>query len=131
MECHARPFLPLPVGAVVQVQNQKGKDPLRWDRSGVVVESLGNQQYTVKMDGSGRVSLRNLWFLRKIKPLVPRYSIIENVLVNNHEAGKDDVIEDVTEDQENECDIDVEEIHHRKSTRSKKAPDRNEARWIL
>ena len=59
LERHAHPLLPLPVGAVVQVQNQKGKDPLRWDRSGVVVESFGNQQYTVKKDGSGRVSLRN------------------------------------------------------------------------
>ena len=108
LERHAHSLLPLPVGAGVQVQNQKGKDPLRWDRSGVVVESLGNQQYTVKMDGSGRVSLRNRRFLRKIKPLVPRYSIIENVLVNNNEAGKDDVIEDVTEDQENYGDIDVE-----------------------
>ena len=35
---------PLTVGDVMQVQNQTGKDALRWNRSGVVVESLGNQQ---------------------------------------------------------------------------------------
>ena len=59
---HSKPLAPLEVGAVVQVQNQRGKDPLRWDRNGTVVESLGNQQYSVKMDGSGRVSLRNRRF---------------------------------------------------------------------
>ena len=31
---HSKPLLPLSVGSVVQVQNQRGKDPLRWDRSG-------------------------------------------------------------------------------------------------
>ena len=66
LERHSHQLPPLEVGAVVQVQNQRGKDPLRWDSSGIVVETLGNQQYSVKMDGSGRVSLRNRKFLRKI-----------------------------------------------------------------
>ena len=57
------------MGDVAQVQNQVGKDALRWSRSGTMVESLGNQQYSVKMDGSGRVTLKNRRFLRKIKPL--------------------------------------------------------------
>ena len=34
---HAHVLKELPVGSVVQVQNQKGKDPLRWDKSGTVV----------------------------------------------------------------------------------------------
>ena len=60
---------PLEVGDMVQVQNQTGKDALKWSRSGTVVEFLGNQQYSIKMDGSGRVMLRKIRFLRKIKPL--------------------------------------------------------------
>ena len=56
------------MGDVVQVQNQTGKDALKWSRSGTVVESLGNQQSLVKMDALGRVTLRNIRFL-KIRPL--------------------------------------------------------------
>ena len=77
---HAHPLKPLNVGSVVQVQNQKGKDPLRWDRSGIVVENLENQQYTVKMDGSGRVTLRNRRFLRKIEPIIPCYVTLDDVI---------------------------------------------------
>ena len=65
LDRHSHPLKPLPVGSVVQVQNQKGNDPLRWDRSDIVVEDLGNQQFSIKMDGSGRVTLRNRRFLRK------------------------------------------------------------------
>ena len=38
----------------------------KWDRTGVVVEVLPYDQYRVKVDGSGRVSLRNRQFLRKL-----------------------------------------------------------------
>ena len=88
---HAHPLPQLPVGPVVQVQNQRGKDPLRWNRSGIVVESLENQQYTVKMDGSGRVSLRNRKFLRKIQPLVPRYVSLDDLLVTHQGVGEKQV----------------------------------------
>ena len=40
-------------GSRVWVQNQAS---LEWDKSGVVTETLGNRQYTVKLDGSGRLS---------------------------------------------------------------------------
>ena len=59
-------------GDVVQIQNQKGREPLRWDKSGTVVESHGNDQYSVRMDGSGRITLRNRQYLRKIVPLFER-----------------------------------------------------------
>ena len=41
---------------------------------GVVVETLDNNQYRVKMDGSCRVSLRNGQFLKKIHPASSRLS---------------------------------------------------------
>ena len=53
---------------VVMVQNQSGPHPLKWDKSGTVVEVLPFDQYNVKMDGSGRLSLRNRKFLKPITP---------------------------------------------------------------
>ena len=37
-----------------------------WDRSGTIVETHPFRQYSVKMDGSGRVSLRNRRYLQCI-----------------------------------------------------------------
>jgi hypothetical protein len=47
------------------IQNQSGRFPKKWDKSGEVVETKGNEQYAVKVAGSGRVTLRNRRFLRK------------------------------------------------------------------
>ena len=65
---HTKVLAPLSVGQVVLIQNQSGNNPLRWDRSGQVVEVLPFDQYRIKMDGTGRSSLRNRKFLRAIKP---------------------------------------------------------------
>ena len=48
----------------------------RWTRTGSVVEVLPNRQYKVKMDGSGRVTLRNRRFLKKTIQATPGTSII-------------------------------------------------------
>jgi len=60
---------PLAVGQTVNVQNQTGSKPLRWDRTGVVTEVGDHRQYSIRMDGSGRLSLRNRKFLRPTTPL--------------------------------------------------------------
>ena len=65
---HKSPLAPLSVGDSVSVQNREGNKPLRWDKTGQVVERLENKQYLVKNDGSGRVMLRTRGHLRKIKP---------------------------------------------------------------
>ena len=65
---------PLNEGDTVLVQNQWGPAPKRWERTGVVVEKLGNRQYSIRMHGSGRVTLRNRRFLRKLQPLNPARS---------------------------------------------------------
>ena len=69
MTDRARELKPLEVRNVVQAQNQTWKDAQRWSRSSTMVESLGNQQYSVKIDRLGRVTFRNIRFFRKIKPL--------------------------------------------------------------
>lgn len=66
---HSRPLRPLSVGDKVFLQNQQGPNPNKWDRSGIVVESSGNDQYRVKVDGSGRLTLRNRRFLRVFTPV--------------------------------------------------------------
>ena len=57
---------PLRHGDRVWCQAQAGRYATKWDKSGVVVETHPNDQYTVKTDGSGRLTLRNRQFLRKI-----------------------------------------------------------------
>ena len=62
---HTKRLPPLKVGDLVYIQNQSGNYPTRWDKSGVVIEVLQNDQYGIKVDGSGRVTLRNRKFLRR------------------------------------------------------------------
>jgi hypothetical protein len=65
---HTKTLPRLKVTDVVMVQNQTGPHSLKWDRSGMVVEVLPFDQYKIKMDGSGRISLRNRKFLKPITP---------------------------------------------------------------
>ena len=65
---HARPLRPLEHGDRVIIQNQNGRFPKKWDKSGTVIEVRPNDQYSVKVDGSGRLTLRNRRFLRKYDP---------------------------------------------------------------
>ena len=67
-DAHKSPLPPLSVGDSVSIQNRSGTHPLRWDRTGLIVERLENRQYLVKTDGSGRVLLRTRAHLRKIDP---------------------------------------------------------------
>ena len=63
-----RQLLPLDPGTRVRVQNQASNV---WDRTGLVVEALPYRQYTVRLDGSGRISLRNRKHLRPTLVLTP------------------------------------------------------------
>ena len=133
LERHSHSLPPLLVGDVVQVQNQRGKDPLRWDRSGIVVESLGNQQYTVKMDGSGRVTLRNRRFLRKIEPFLPRSLVLDIIPVNHRSITEKELVTGDHEAEGTGIVVDDQVAHGddlglRRSTRVHQAPERYEAR---
>ena len=67
---HTRQIPPLEVGDLVRIQNQIGNFPKKWDKTGQVVEVKQHNQYVVKVDGSGRATLRNRQFLRKYTPVM-------------------------------------------------------------
>ena len=68
LAARSRPLPSLAVGDVCRVQNQTGRHPNKWDRTGEIVQANDYDQYIVKMHGSGRLTLRNRKFLRLIKP---------------------------------------------------------------
>ena len=67
---HTRRLPPLKVGDKVRIQNQIGNYPLKWDKTGCIIEVKQFDQYVVRVDGSRRVTLRNRKFLRKYIPAV-------------------------------------------------------------
>ncbi len=68
---HTKQLLPLKVGDHVRLQNQTGPHPNKWDRTGCVVEVRQHDQYVIRVDGSGRQTLRNRKFLRAYTPQMP------------------------------------------------------------
>ena len=56
----------IPVGDTVAVQNQTGRFPKKWDKTGKVVENQDYDKVLVKLDGSGRLTTRNRRFVKKI-----------------------------------------------------------------
>ena len=81
-----REMEPLSCGDTVQVQNQKGNKPLKWYATGKVAECLPNRQYSILIDGSRRVTLRNRKFLRKIDPVCRRQRVAPEIV----RTGADD-----------------------------------------
>ena len=79
---HTRHLPPLTVRDHVRIQNQTGPHPTKWDKTGIVVEVRQFDQYVVKVDGSGRVTLRNRKFLRKYVPATVCYPP-NHVLMDN------------------------------------------------
>ena len=65
---HTRRLPPLQVGDHVYLQNLVGNHPRRWERTGTVVEVRQYHQYVVRVDGTGRVTIRNRQHLRKFTP---------------------------------------------------------------
>ena len=63
---HTRRLKPLTVGTSVTIQNQHGNSPKRWCNTGRIVEVGEFDKYIVKMDGSGRLTVRNRKFLKPI-----------------------------------------------------------------
>ena len=61
---------PLKIGDHVYIQNLSGNNPLRWERTGIIMDVKDHHQYSVKVDGSGRTTLRNRKHLRKFVPFV-------------------------------------------------------------
>lgn len=67
LEKSSKELMPLREGDSVFIQNQDaatGKSN-KWDREGTVIQTGENDQYLVRVHGTGRVTLRNRRFLRK------------------------------------------------------------------
>merc|ERR1712106_404323 len=59
----------LPSGTQVAVQNQTGRNPTKWDKTGTVIETRPHSQVVIRMDGSRRMTLRNRKFVKQILPM--------------------------------------------------------------
>ena len=55
-------------GDLVYVQDQTGKTPKQWNKSGKVLEELPHDSYLISIDGSFQTTRRNRKFLRKFTP---------------------------------------------------------------
>ena len=89
---------PLSVGDQVLVQNQTGRAPNKWDKSGVIVECKPHNQVNVMMDGSRKVSLRNRQFVRKIETPMPVSGVKPSQFYNAHHDEVDEVQHHRSED---------------------------------
>ncbi|RLJ22718.1 hypothetical protein DJ031_00320, partial [bacterium endosymbiont of Escarpia laminata] len=69
---HTKTLPPLMVGDFVRIQNQIGPNPRKWDKTGIVIEVRQHDQYAIRVDGSGRITMRNRKFLRRFTPAIKR-----------------------------------------------------------
>ena len=79
---HTKALPALQVGDHVYLQNLTGNHPRRWERTGIVDEVRQFHQYVVKVEGSGRLTIRNRQHLRKFTPFhaETRDETIENIM---------------------------------------------------
>ena len=84
---HSKSLKPLSVQTSVRIQ-ERGK----WNRTGRIIEVLPKHQYRIKMDGSGRITLRNRKFL-KATLILPSPSIEENEYFDPSVSGQADVVD--------------------------------------
>ena len=63
----SRSLPPLQIGDRCLIQNQHGRYPKKWERSGVVVQILPFNQYKLRVDGSQHITRRNRKFVRRLK----------------------------------------------------------------
>ena len=79
---HTRRLPPLAVGHHVCIQNQTGPHSNKWDKTGIIIEVRQFDQYVIRVDGSGRITLRNRKFLRRYVPVQapqPRRTIYDDL----------------------------------------------------
>ena len=58
-------------GTYVLIQSKNKK----WNKQGVIIETLDNRQYRIKVKGSGRVTLRNRRFIKPCSIIQPQTAI--------------------------------------------------------
>ena len=70
----------LPIGTPVVIQNQTGRYPTKWDKTGVIVEIKPHNQLVIKVDGSRRLTLRNRRFVKKLTISQPSHQPLDRLL---------------------------------------------------
>lgn len=65
---HTKRLPPLIIGDHVRIQNQTGPLPLKWDKTGTIIEVHKFHQYVVTMDGSGKGNNTEQKVPQKIDP---------------------------------------------------------------
>ena len=127
LRAHSRPLRPLAPGDAVFIQNQQGNNPTKWDRSGIVVESIGNDQYKIKVDGSGRLTLRNRRFIRGYTPattsIIRKPVALPMVQIPDIRQPSPPLPPTVPDLQ---CDLTAPPSHNQDRSIPKGAPDENE-----
>jgi hypothetical protein len=104
---HTKTLPELQVGDHVAVQNQTGPRPNKWEKTGLVVEKCDNRQYLVKLDGSGRCTLRNRRFLKKIEPVCADRPLTKPRLISGsdnapkHMINNEEMLENEMTNQQN------------------------------
>ena len=73
---HTKTLPELKIGQWVQLQNLKGNHPLKSDYSGQIVGRHNLNSYAVKVNNTGRITMRNRDSLRKI----PQPTLIQQPL---------------------------------------------------
>ena len=83
----------LKFGDHIHVQNKVGNNPLRWQKSGKVLEvrPYDQYQYNINMDGSGRITVRNRKFKKKFTPFNPSTGIFNQYLdqIDPHTSSRE------------------------------------------
>ena len=91
-DANSRELYQLNVGDPVLCQNTKTR---KWDRSGVVFEVGKHRQYTIRMDGSSRLSLRNRKHLQRVRQRIETPSIIPRLDSNDKDTNNNNYSEHV------------------------------------
>ena len=86
---HTNRLTQLKVGDHIYIQNPIGNHPRRWDGTGIVEEVRQYHQCVIRVDGTGRVTIRNRRHLREFTPF--HYPVIPDSLVTPTVAPDDAV----------------------------------------
>lgn len=120
---------PITTGQQVACQNTRNK---KWDRTGIVIEQRPHRQYIIKLNGSGRISLRNRMHLKPLLHIPPHTPIIPR---NNRNTRSAETVSPTTS-EESSLHESIPEVPAtsrdlpRKSTRQRKAIERY-GEWVF
>ena len=71
LDAPAKALKELHEGDKVYIQDQSGPTPKRWNKSGIIIQSLPFDSFLIKVDGSNVITKRNRKFLRQFVPFNP------------------------------------------------------------